>query len=63
MKAGQVVIDIDRYNELLDLETRVDVVEDMLLKPNNYISKEDIASILCIGIWKDEGKEVGKDNE
>ena len=54
MKAGQVVIDIDRYNELLDLETRVDVVEDMLLKPNNYISKEDIASILCIGMWKEE---------
>lgn len=40
-----VVIPRDRYDELLDIETRVDVVVDMIAR-NDYVSMSNVLRIL-----------------
>lgn len=42
---NSVTISIERYNELLDIETRVDVVVDMIAR-NDYVSMSNVLRIL-----------------
>ena len=42
---GEITISIERYNELLDIETRVNVVAD-LLDGKEFVTKETILRII-----------------
>ena len=42
---GEVTISIERYNELIDIETRVNVVAD-LLDGKEFVTKETILRII-----------------
>ena len=42
---GEITISIERYNELLDIETRVNVVAD-ILDGKEFVTKETILRII-----------------
>lgn len=42
---NSVTISIERYDELLDIETRVNVVVDMIAR-NDYVSRSNVLRIL-----------------
>lgn len=53
--AEMVSISLDRYNELINLETRVNVAVEKIARCN-YISQEDLLFILGteLALWKAE---------
>lgn len=54
-----VVIPRDRYDELLDIETRVDVVVDMIAR-NDYVSMSNVLRILGSEYALDTAREIEK---
>lgn len=54
-----VVIPRDRYDELLDIETRVDVVVDMIAR-NDYVSMSNVLRILGSEYALDVAREIEK---
>lgn len=56
---NNVIIPRDRYDELLDIETRVDVVVDMIAR-NDYVSMSNVLRILGSEYALDVAKEIEK---
>ena len=54
-----VVIPRDRYDELLDIKTRVDVVVDMIAR-NDYVSMSNVLRILGSEYALDVAREIEK---
>lgn len=60
--AEMVSISLDRYDELLDLETRVNVAVEKIVRCN-YISTEDLLFILGTELALSKAEELHKEAE
>lgn len=57
-----VVIPLQRYNELLDIETRVDVAVERIVH-DDYFKKEDILWVLGTDLAVDKAMELREKDE
>lgn len=62
MNTNVVVIPLQRYEELLDIETRVDVAVERI-NNNKYIHAEDVLRILGTEFALEIADEIKKENE
>lgn len=62
MNSNVVVIPLQRYNELLNIETRVDVAVERIVH-DDYLKKEDVLWVLGTDLAVDKAMELREKDE